>query len=95
VDNLLISQGQLYYIRFIFRPAYTAFNQRNFTRFQMKNFLRNNGLSIVFLAFFLIALCGQVFTGLKQYNQEMEDMGGKQVSLSGYFASGHFFESTF
>ena len=61
----------------------------------MKNFLRNNGLSIVFLAFFIITLGGQVVAGLKQYNQEMQELGGKQASVSEYFASGHFFESTF
>jgi hypothetical protein len=61
----------------------------------MKNFLRNNGLSIVFLAFFIITLGGQVVAGLKQYNQEMQELGGKQASVSEYFASGHFFELTF
>ncbi len=61
----------------------------------MKKFLRNNGLSLVFSALFIISLGGQVVTGLKQYNQELKDEGGKQVTLSQYFTSGHFFESTF
>jgi hypothetical protein len=61
----------------------------------MKKFFRNNSLSIVFFAFFLITICLQAFTGLKQYNQEMEEMGGKQVSIREYFSTGHFFESTF
>ncbi len=61
----------------------------------MKRFLRNNGLSITFLGFFFIAICGQVFTGLKQYNQEMQDLGGTQVALPQYLTSGHFLESTF
>ena len=61
----------------------------------MKKFLRNNGLSLVFIALFLLSMVGQVFTGLKQYNQEMQEDGGQPVSLSQYFSSGHFFESTF
>ena len=61
----------------------------------MKKILRNNGLSLVFLGLFFLSLVGQVFTGLKQYNQEMKEEGGRQLSLSQYFISGHFFESTF
>lgn len=49
----------------------------------------------MFFALFVLSLVGQVLTGIKQYNQEMEEEGGKQVSISQYFTSGHFFESTF
>jgi flagellar basal body-associated protein FliL len=56
---------------------------------------RNNGLSIVFFVLFLIALCGQALTGLKEHNKEMQEDGGKQVSLSEYFSTGHFLQSTF
>jgi hypothetical protein len=61
----------------------------------MKKFLRNNSLSIVFLAFFVITLALQAITGLKQYNQEMEEMGGQQLLLGQYLSSGHFIEATF
>lgn len=61
----------------------------------MKKIFKNNGLSLVFLALFILSLVGQVFTGLKQYNQEMEELGGLKVGLAKYFSSGHFFESTF
>ncbi len=61
----------------------------------MKKFLRNNGLSLVFLLIFIFTLAGQVATGLRQYNQERQENGGHPVSLSEYFSSGHFFESTF
>jgi hypothetical protein len=57
--------------------------------------IRNNGLSIVFFVLFLISLLGQIVTGLKQHNQEMEDEGGRQVQLTEYLTSGHFIESTF
>ncbi len=61
----------------------------------MKKIFRYNGLSIVFLFLFLASLCGQSFTGWKQYNQEMQDKGGQQVNFSNYFSTGHFIEATF
>src|SRR4051794_1992664 len=61
----------------------------------MKIFLRNNGLSIAFLLFFLITICGQVFTGLKQYNSERKEHGVGAVSMARYLGSGHFIEATF
>jgi hypothetical protein len=61
----------------------------------MKKFLRNNSLSIVFLLFFIIALALQSFTGLKQYNQKMQELHGQQLSMGQYFSSGHFVEATF
>ena len=61
----------------------------------MKKILFNNGLSIVFFLLFIITLVGQSYTGLKQHNQEMQDEGGKQLSLGEYFTSGHFLQSTF
>ena len=57
--------------------------------------LRNNSLSIVFFLLFVISLVGQVFTGLKQHNQEVQDEGGQQLGLANYLMSGHFLQSTF
>lgn len=61
----------------------------------MKTFLRNNGLSIVFLLLFILSMAGQVVTGLKQHNEQMQEDGGQPVNLAQYLTSGHFFESTF
>lgn len=62
----------------------------------MKNrFLRNNGLSLIFILLFLLSFVGQVVTGIRQYNQDLKDKGAAEVSLAQYFHSGHFFESTF
>ncbi len=61
----------------------------------MKKFLKNNGLSLVFFILFLASLVGQVITGLKQHNSEMQDEGGQQLSMSQYLTSGHFLQSTF
>jgi hypothetical protein len=59
------------------------------------SFWRYNGLSIVAFLIFFITLAGQVFTGMKQYNQKQQDEGGKTVSLGGYLTSDHFVEATF
>lgn len=56
---------------------------------------RNNSLSIVFFLFFLLSMVGQSITGLKEYNEEMKEEGGQEVTMSQYFSSGHFIEATF
>jgi hypothetical protein len=61
----------------------------------MKKFLKNNSLSLVFFILFLLSLGGQVVTGLKQHNQEMEEEGGQHLNMEQYFTSGHFLQSTF
>lgn len=61
----------------------------------MKAFVKNNSLSLVFFLLFVITLIGQIVTGLKQHNQKMEEEGGNQVSVSEYFTTGHFLQSTF
>jgi hypothetical protein len=60
-----------------------------------KKTLRNNGLSIAFVALFLLSLVGQVFTGMKEHNSEMKELGGKEVGLGDYLTTGHFMQSTF
>lgn len=61
----------------------------------MKNFLRNNGLSICFLALFIVSLGGQIIFGLKEYNKELLENGGTAITLGSYLISGHFLQSTF
>lgn len=61
----------------------------------MKNFFRNNGLSIVFLVLFLVSLVGQAVTGLKEHNSETEEKGGQPIAMSQYLTSGHFLQATF
>lgn len=61
----------------------------------MKTFLKNNGLSVIFLLLFIISIMGQVKFGLDEYNKELAEEGGTIVSLSGYLNSGHFIQSTF
>lgn len=61
----------------------------------MRNFLRNNGLSVVFLFLFLISLAGQVFTGWKVYNDHRTEAGEETVTMGKYLHSGHFHQATF
>jgi len=57
--------------------------------------LKNNGLSILFFILFIIALIGQIITGLTEHNAEIAEESGQQLSLSQYLTSGHFLQSTF
>jgi hypothetical protein len=59
-----------------------------------KTILRNNGLLLVFGAFFLVTLALQAYTGWKDYSGELAEHG-QQISLSEYFSSGHFIQATF
>ena len=61
----------------------------------MKRFLRNNGLSVVFVMLFLLTLVGQFLTGWKEYNKHRQEDGLSPVSLWTYPSSGHFLQATF
>jgi hypothetical protein len=61
----------------------------------MKDFLRNNGLCICFLALFIVALIGQIIFGFEEHNKELIDEGSTAIHLSAYLISGHFIQSTF
>jgi hypothetical protein len=61
----------------------------------MKNFFRNNSLSITFFLLFVIAIIAQTIFGLKEYNKELVEHGAVAVNLAHYLSSGHFIESTF
>lgn len=61
----------------------------------MRKFLRNNGLSIIFLILFLTSMVGQWLTGFAEYNKDLVQEGQTKVSLASYSASGHFIQATF
>jgi hypothetical protein len=61
----------------------------------MKNFIRNNSLSIGFFILFIISIVGQIITGLEEHNDETVELGGHALSMSQYLLSGHFLQSTF
>jgi len=61
----------------------------------MRKFIRNNGLSIVFLLLFLFALVGQFLTGRADLNKERQEEGYAELSMGEYVHSGHFIQATF
>lgn len=61
----------------------------------MKEFIKNNSLSLVFFFLFLFSLVGQIIFGLQEHNIELLEQGGTSLSLAAYLSSGHFLQSTF
>lgn len=58
-------------------------------------FLYENGLSLVVLVFIILTLLGQIYTGWKDYNNELQQMQRSTLTLGQYVGSGHFLEATF
>jgi uncharacterized protein DUF6766 len=56
----------------------------------MRRFLRENSLSIVFLAMFLAALCGQAIAGHADFNDTAVSHGDPTISLGRYVVSSDF-----
>jgi hypothetical protein len=60
----------------------------------MKRVFRNNGLSIVLLALFLVFLCAQSLAGHRHYNEEQIEHGQPTVTYGEYVTGNHFLEAT-
>jgi hypothetical protein len=61
----------------------------------MKQFWRNNGLSVVMLGlFFLIFMFGQAWSGWFEDNEDRVEHGQRRQGLSTYLTSAHFAEAT-
>jgi hypothetical protein len=56
----------------------------------MRRFLKQNSLSIVFLALFLAALAGQAVAGHADFNEEQVRHGDPAISMSRYLVSSDF-----
>lgn len=62
----------------------------------MRQFLRNNGLSVVVVgAFLVIWLVGQTWAGMRTYNEQEREDGESAVSFPRYLTTAHFGEATF
>jgi len=61
----------------------------------VSKFLYENGLSLVVLVLIILTLLGQIFTGWHDYNDELQQMQLRELSLDQYLGSGHFIEATF
>jgi hypothetical protein len=60
----------------------------------VRSFLRNNGLSLVVSAMFLVFLLAQALTGAREYNEERREHGETPLRMADYLSSGHFIEAT-
>lgn len=61
----------------------------------MRQFFRNNGLTLTLLALFAFSIVGQSLTGLRTYNADQREHGEATVGLSRYLTTGHFVEAVF
>jgi hypothetical protein len=61
----------------------------------LKKWWQNNSLSIVFVLLFLLALTGQFFSGMREYNKERKKHALSAVDSGYYITSGHFVQATF
>jgi hypothetical protein len=56
----------------------------------VRRFLRDNSLSLFFLAIFLAALAGQSVAGHSVYNEDALMHGSEPISYGRYLVSSHF-----
>jgi hypothetical protein len=61
----------------------------------MRQFLRNNGLSITLFALFLISFLGQALTGWRADVEELHLHQLPEIGLIDYLTTGHFISATF
>ncbi|SFD11688.1 DUF6766 family protein [Spirosoma endophyticum] len=61
----------------------------------MKKFLRENGLSLLFVLITVLTLAGQIAVGRNEFNNELSDYGRPPLTLSEYLTSGHCIEAVF
>ncbi|AUD02618.1 DUF6766 family protein [Spirosoma pollinicola] len=61
----------------------------------MKKYLRENGLSVLFLLLTLLTLFGQILVGWHEFNDDLTDFGRTPYAFSDYLTSGHCIEAVF
>lgn len=59
------------------------------------DFWYRNGLTLVFIALFLVTLLAQALSGYNVYNEELREALKPTVSFANYLGSGHFIAATF
>jgi hypothetical protein len=61
----------------------------------MRRLVRDQGLTIAAVSFFLVFFGAQILTGHRVYNADQQEHQEPTVSLAGYLRTGHFVEATF
>lgn len=60
----------------------------------MRRFLRNNGLSLALMVFFVLAFLGQFFSGMHKHNEDRMDHGKQPLGLAEYATSNELLEAS-
>jgi hypothetical protein len=60
----------------------------------MRQFFRNNGLTLVLMSVFLLTWIGQALTGWRVHSQQQQEHGQSPDGFGRYLTSGHFWEVT-
>lgn len=61
----------------------------------MRQFLRDNGLSVALLSLFALSWLGQSITGWHVYNKNRSEHHARPIPYDAYLCSAHFAEATF
>ncbi|MFN8512867.1 MAG: DUF6766 family protein [Thermomicrobiales bacterium] len=61
----------------------------------MPRVIKNQSLTIVMFALFLLSALGMVVTGVRHYNDDQREHGQQAVGVSGYLRTGAFIEALF
>jgi hypothetical protein len=61
----------------------------------MKGFLRDNGLSLVLVALFVLFFVGQAVSGWLNYSDEQDEHHQPQIGFAQYLTTGAFGEAVF
>jgi hypothetical protein len=61
----------------------------------MRQFLRDNGLSVALLALFLVSLAGQALTGWRTHGEELRLHELPEIGFLEYLRTGHFLSAVF
>lgn len=61
----------------------------------MREFLKNNGLSLVLLGLFSLSIIGQSLAGWSAYNEQQRTHHEREIDYSAYLQSAHFLEAIF
>jgi len=61
----------------------------------MRRLLRENGLSLVLGALFLVMLLGHALAGHRENNEDRREHGRVTIGFAAYLQTGHFLESVF
>ncbi|HYC96837.1 DUF6766 family protein [Brevundimonas sp.] len=61
----------------------------------MKNWLKDNGLTLALMALFAVSLIGQAAAGFAHENDELREHGAQTVGLAAYLGSGAFLSALF